>query len=141
MEISTLLSMKDYGFAFVNISESRTNETALRITVYGSDHDTSLLVAPNEPVTTIHIDFPSYITYSVTYDDYTLWDEDAVFQGESFRLYQQSSFMDSFIRSSCLEKTIIESMHHYGIHCIEHSIEVLSTSVPTIKVVPSITKE
>ncbi len=135
MNVNDLLSMKDYGFAFVNISEPRTNDTILRITVYGSENDSFLLVAPNEPVSTIYIDFPSYITYSVTYDDYTLWDDREIFQGDSFRIYQKSRFKDHFLQTSRLEKPLTKNMQHYGIHCIEHSIQILSTAAPRIKVI------
>ena len=133
------IDMKELGLAFVNISEPRTEDSMLKILLYGSKNDTNLLVAPQElvaplePVTTIQVDFPSYVKYSVTYDDYTIYDNNETYEGDSFRIYCSSKLLDSFDPVHILFKKQIK---HYAFACIEHFVEVISYDEPRIRFLP-----
>ena len=130
------LDMKKFGLAFVNITEPRTEDSLLKILLYGSENETNLLVAPLElvaplkPVTTIQVDFPSYVKYSVTYDDYTIYDYNETYEGGSFRIYRSSKLLDSFEPVHMLFKKQIK---HYAFACIEHFVEVISHDEPSIR--------
>ena len=127
------LDMKEFGLAFVNISEPRTEDSMLKILLYGSENETNLLVAPQEPVTTIQVDFPSYVKYSVTYDDYTIYDHNETYEGGSFRIYLSSKLLDCFGFDNILFK---QQIKHYAFACIEHFVEVISYDEPRIRFLP-----
>ena len=105
----------------------------LNILFYGSENDTTLLVAPQEPVTTIQVDFPSYVKYSVTYDDYIIYDHNETYEGDSFRIYRSSKLLDSLDSDEILLK---RQMINYAFACMEHFVEVISYDEPRIRFLP-----
>lgn len=84
MTFEELTKEKGYFISFESISEARTKEVKLRVIVNKSENSTELLIFPHSEskVTTLQIDFQNYVTYSVTYDDFTIWDDTEIFQGE-----------------------------------------------------------
>ncbi|PRO66663.1 hypothetical protein C6I21_03710 [Alkalicoccus urumqiensis] len=125
-----------YFFNFEAISEPRTKDTSLRIIVNRSKEIADLLLFPDpdSKVTTFQIDFPNYITYSVTYDDYTVWDNGETFEGETFRIYSKSNYLDYVQKKFDLEG---KQITHYSLACEEHHVDIISEHEPIVTEVSS----
>ncbi|MFJ7973730.1 hypothetical protein [Psychrobacillus sp. NPDC096389] len=74
------IKVNNCDLSFESILEQRTEDVRLRIIVNKSDNPTDLLVysQPDSKIETLQIDFENYVTYSVIYDDYTIWDNSEV---------------------------------------------------------------
>ncbi len=103
----------------------------MRIIVNKSEDLTDLLIHPdpNNEVTTLQIDFPNYVTYSMMYDDFTIWNDDEVYKGEAFRIYNKSSYFDFIRRKTALPD---KNIKHFSLACIEHKVDIISEYEPII---------
>ncbi|PLT28876.1 hypothetical protein [Peribacillus deserti] len=133
MRFSELVTWKNYQLSFEQISEPRKSQSALRIFVNGSEDATDLLIYPASDVSTFQIDFPSYVSYMVTYDDYTLFDVSEVFTGDSFRIFSRSAFIDKQMK----QLQPVKKYTHYSLSCIEHVVDVISFDEPSIRLLNS----
>lgn len=80
----------------------------------------------------IRLTFEWYIGYSVTNESFTVPDEYENYKGGAFALYSKSRYLD-FIEVG----TIADDIHpgpfkHYGIHALNHIIDVVSTEPPKV---------
>ncbi|MFB4169431.1 hypothetical protein [Virgibacillus sp. JSM 102003] len=125
MKFEDLVIEKGYDISFEGILEPRTKGVRLRILVNKSEDLTDLLIHPdpNSEVTTLQIDFPNYVTYSVIYDDFTIWNDDEGYKGEAFRIYEKSSYFDFIRRKSTLPD---KNLKHFSLACIEHKVDIIS---------------
>lgn len=131
MEFTDLVKELGYHISFEAISEPRTKGVALRVMVNRSKDASDILIFPHpySKVTTLQIDFPNYITYSVVYDDYTVWNDEQIFEGESFRIYKKSSYLDYVQKEFRLKD---QNVKHYSLACFEHRIDIISEHEPII---------
>ena len=140
MTFEELTKEKGYFISFESISEARTKEVKLRVIVNKSENSTELLIFPHSEskVTTLQIDFQNYVTYSVTYDDFTIWDDTEIFQGEWFRIYNKSNYFE-FIQNELELKSFFpnEKLTHYSLACIEHKVDIISNYKPIIAEIES----
>ncbi|WP_164669749.1 hypothetical protein [Virgibacillus doumboii] len=135
MNFKDLVKEKASHLSFENISEPRTKETMLRIIVNASENVTDLLIYPHPDsnVKTFQIDFPNYITYSVIYDDFTVWNDAEQFEGDSFRVYSKSNYLDFVHKESQLEDILPgKKFTHYSLACYEHNVNVISYLEPVV---------
>ncbi len=130
MQFRDLIKEVGYEISFESISEPRVDGVTLSVIVNRSEDVTDLLIFPHpeSKVTTFQIDFPNYITYSVVYDDYTVWKDDEIYEGESFRIYKKSNYLDYVKKSFRLDQHI----NHYSLACFEHHIDIISTDKPIV---------
>lgn len=96
-------SLKEY-LSFESIFEHPSKGVALRIIVHGSENETDLLIFPHSTVKRYQLDFPSYVSYSVTFEDYTSLDESERYKGNAFRLYSKSNYFDFLQKTSNLQR-------------------------------------
>lgn len=131
MKFTDLVNELGHNISFEAISEPRTKGVALRVIVNRSKDTSDLLTFPHpdSKVTTFQIDFPNYITYSVVYDDYTVLDKEQIFEGESFRIYKKSSYLDYVQKEFKLQE---KNVKHYSLACFEHHIDIISEQEPII---------
>jgi len=131
MEFLDLVKEFGYEISFEAISEPRTDCVALRIIVNRSKNASELLIFPHpdSQVTTFQIDFPNYVSYSVIYDDYTVWNDEQIFRGETFRIYEKSSYLGYVYKEFSLQDKHVK---HYALACIEHHIDIISEYEPII---------
>ncbi len=131
MEFTDLVKEIGYTISFESISEPRREGVALRVIVNRSKEATDLLIYPHPDckVTTFQIDFPNYITYSVVYDDYTVWNDEQIFEGDSFRIYKKSSYLDYVQKEFRLPD---KNIKHYSLACFDHHIDIISEYEPVI---------
>lgn len=83
----------------------------------------------------IRLTFDWYIAYSVRNESFTVIDEYEMYRGGAFAVYSKSRYLD-FIEVG----TIADDIHpgpfkHYGIHALNHIIDVVSTEPPSISVI------
>ena len=91
------------------------------------------------PVTSTHqskmfeIVWDRYIAYSVRNESFVPFDESEIADGGRFRHYSKSHFLD-FIRAATFATNDYPGpMHHIGINCEDHIIDVVSTNAPQVK--------
>lgn len=83
----------------------------------------------------LQLEFKSYIAYSITNESFTSWDDNEMFEGKAFRIYSKSKYLD-FIKNHTfaheVSKDTYPPLTHYGIVCLNHIIDIASTSIPEI---------
>ncbi|RKQ33234.1 hypothetical protein [Oceanobacillus halophilus] len=131
MKFEELVKDLRHKISFEAISEPRTNDVALRVIVNRSKDVSDLLIFPHadSKVKTLQIDFPNYITYSVVYEDYTVWNNEQIYEGESFRIYEKSNYLDYVQEEFRLQD---KNVKHYSLACFEHHIDIISEFEPII---------
>lgn len=124
MRFEELVRNMTSSISFEGISEPRTSDVRLRILVNMSQEPSDLLIFPNtqEKVTTLEIEFENYVTYSVIYDDFTVWDEQEKYAGKAFRIYHQSKWLEYIATTSHLPKN---ELTHYSLACLEHHVSII----------------
>jgi len=131
MKFDELINDSGSYLSFEQIVEPRTKEVRLRIIVNKAKNPTDLLIFPHadSKATTLQLDFPNYVTYSVIYDEFTRKDENELYQGDAFRIYHKSELLDSIKQKSILPD---EKLKHFSLACIEHKVDILSYNEPII---------
>lgn len=133
MKFIDLVKENKQHISFENISEPRIKGAALQIIVHASDNETDLLIFTHSAVTRYQLDFPSYVSYSVTADDYTSINASEKYSGESFRIYSESDYLDYIQNKSTLKREFFgKTLTHFALLGIEHSVDILSFAEPTI---------
>ncbi|WP_342578552.1 hypothetical protein [Psychrobacillus sp. FSL K6-2843] len=89
-------------------------------------------VTTDESLPIIQIHFENYISYSVTNESFTQWDEYEEFEGKAFRVYSKSHFLDFVQSHTFASKDYPGPFKHYGMICIDHIVNIASTSIPII---------
>jgi hypothetical protein len=79
--------------------------------------------------------FSNYISYAVTNESYTVVDETEVRNGRLFCRYTQSHFLKFIQASTFATQDFPGPFTHYQVNCLNHTIDVVSTSEPEIKVI------
>ncbi|WP_419392723.1 hypothetical protein [Cytobacillus praedii] len=134
MTFEEFLQVNNCYISFEGIMEPRTAEVSLRIIINKSDNPTDLLIFPHpdSKVETLQIDFKNYVTYSVLYDDFSIWDDSEVYRGNSFRIYEKSNYFNFIQRVSYLPS---EKLIHYSLSCFEHKVDIISAFEPVITMI------
>jgi hypothetical protein len=89
-----------------------------------------VIIDENSPI--IQIDFENYISYSITNESYTQLEEYEVFAGMAFRNYSKSKFLDFVNAHTFASMDYPGPFKHYGMSCIDHIVNIASTSSPII---------
>ena len=127
-------NIKEY-LSFESISEQPSKGVALRIIVHGSENETDLLIFPHSTVKRYQLDFPSYVSYSVTFEDYTALDKSERYEGNTFRVYSKSNYFDFLQKTSHLQRQYNgKTCTVYAMMCIEHVVNIVSYAEPTITI-------
>lgn len=79
--------------------------------------------------------FNDYISYSVLNESYASVDEDEEFEGDLFRIYNKSHFLDYLKKASFATSEYPAPFKHYGFNFLNHILDVVSTEEPVIKLV------
>lgn len=130
-----LLTREIEHLSFESISHICEEGATLRVIVHGSKNETDLLIFPQSTVTRYQIDFPSYVSYSVTFEDYTTLNEVEQFKGHAFRIYSKSHYFDMLQKFGNVQREIRgKTCVHYAWMCAEHVVNVISFDEPSIYV-------
>ncbi|GGE03736.1 hypothetical protein GCM10011571_00800 [Marinithermofilum abyssi] len=87
----------------------------------------------DEGLPIIQLDFESYVSYNVINESFTVLDEYEVFEGDVFRIYTKSRYLD-FITLGTIAEDIYADQHfvHYQLVCLNHIIDIISYEEPKI---------
>jgi hypothetical protein len=90
-------------------------------------------ISPNDELSIFQLDFPTIVSYLVVDEAYTSLQDSEVFDGEIFRVYKKSRYLD-FIQTQtyALEIEPQKSYTHYQIPSMDYVIDVVSFVEPII---------
>lgn len=81
--------------------------------------------------------FKNYITYSVLNESFSFWDDSEKFEGDLFRVYTKSKFLDYVEKSASIDyaKMLMDAENHFhiGICCLNQIIDVACLEKPIIE--------
>lgn len=141
MKTEDYLNRPGYALSFAAIDEPRLQKTKLRIVLHGSMDETALLIYPHSKVESFHIEFPTYAAYSVVADHFTTFNKNEIYEGNTFRVYEKSMYLDFFINRAggyeSLHAQAGKEYKHYSFLCFDHVVDVISSDFPVIRKVDS----
>lgn len=136
MDFKDLLLKENYYISFAGFENVEDKQVALRVIINGSTSETDLLLAAQGAIETFQIDFPSYASYSATFEDFTIMNENELYQGNTIRIYEKSDFMAYLKHRTNLEEQEIsrgKKFRHFSFVCMEHQVDVISCDEPSVK--------
>ncbi|MFF2174850.1 hypothetical protein ACFVT8_00070 [Lysinibacillus sp. NPDC058147] len=88
-------------------------------------------VDDNLPI--LQLDFETYVAYSIIDESFTVMDDYENFDGNFFRIYTKSRYLD-FIKEGTIAEDIFPEKQfvHYQIPCLNHIIDIISYEEPII---------
>lgn len=81
--------------------------------------------------------FDVYIGYSVLDESYALPSDEEAFEGNIFRIYEQSRYLEYISRASFACNEHPGPFKHYGIVCLNHIVDIVSFEEPKIITLPN----
>ena len=86
-----------------------------------------------EKDSSVQLDFESYISYSIINESFTETDKYEISEGERFRIFTKSRYLD-FVKISTIAEDIFpdDPFTHYCIPCLNHIIDIISFKEPKI---------
>ncbi len=117
----------------LTINRSKTSENKETIAVGGIEIKNTHSIDIDYSLPLIQLDFEWYIGYSILNESYTVSDEYEEFEGESFRVYSKSRYLNFIKLGSIASEEYPGPFHHYEIACLNHIIDIVSTEEPIIK--------
>ena len=131
---------------YLYLSElAEPDDNSLRVILHEARSGDALSVADiSGPVTAVRpiehrpgyqvfeLNWNSYIAYSVRNESYASRDTNEVFEGELFRTYSQSRYLDFVAASTIASADYPGPFRHWGIICLNHVIDVVSVDEPEI---------
>lgn len=144
MEFRELMNQKCYIY-FHNIIEPETNSLRIfidRCKVSQQNEDFEIgentiietyPIEVDEELRIVQLDFDSYVSYSVINESFTVLDDYEIFEGNSFRIFKKSRYLD-FINKGTIVNDVFpeEQLVHYEIACLDHIIDVISFDEPIV---------
>ena len=141
MTFTDLLKNKTRFLALWKISEYERNSLRIIISIQKSGTEeltklcgTEFMSSPviddeNEPL--IVIDFPRYINCSIQDEVFCSADKAEEFEGNRFRIYTKSKFME-YVGVETDWRNMEKTVRHYCICCCRHVIDVVSSYEPQV---------
>jgi len=74
-----------------------------------------------------------YVAYSVRNESFVARDGSETFSGRLFNVYSRSHFLDYVSTATFARKEHPGPLHHFGVNCLNHIIDVISTEPPKIR--------
>ncbi len=75
----------------------------------------------------------SYVAYSVRNESFVSKDDFEEFSGRLIRVYSKSHFLEYASRATFACNELPGPMHHFGLICQNHIIDVISTGPPSVR--------
>lgn len=124
---------ENYYIDLIEVKAVNTNGS-LGIILKGCENETDLLISKG--VDMIHLIFPSYATYSVTFEDFEYHAPEEIFDGTAFRIYKYSSLLEHLKRKTNLEQQQLgrkKIYQHYSLSYMEHHLDIVSFDIPSVR--------
>lgn len=114
-------------------NRSKLSEVSKTININGIEIRDSYSLDIDTTLPLIQLDFEWYIAYSVINEGYTVMDDFEEFEGEVFRIYNKSRYLDFIKLGTISSDDYPGPFKHYGIVCLNHIIDIVSTTEPIVK--------
>ena len=82
---------------------------------------------------TFELFWPWYVSYSVRNESFCTLDKEEVCEGRLFCLYSKSHFLDYVARATFASADYPGPLRHWGINCLNHIVDVVSTIEPQVR--------
>lgn len=87
----------------------------------------------DESLPLLQIDFEFYAAYNVINESFSFQDKYERFQGNAFRIYQRSHYLDFLKKNSTAFSGFMDGpLVHYELACLDFIIDVASFEKPTV---------
>ncbi len=144
MEYGDLMNQKGYTYLH-SLIEPETNSLRIfidrcKVSRQGEDTEIGKQIIRDTPpiefdeeLPIVQLDFNSYISYSIINESFTVLDDYEIFDGNSFRIFKKSRYLD-FINKGTIVKDVFpeEQPVHYEIACLDHIIDIISFDEPMV---------
>ncbi|MBB6691047.1 hypothetical protein H7B90_06480 [Cohnella xylanilytica] len=114
-------------------SRSKAGNTPEPLMVGGRNLGDSYSINIDADSPVIQIDFEHYIDYSIRNESFTVWDDYEIFTGKIFRVYTKSRYLDYIGTGTIASDDYPGPFKHYGMSCLDHIVDVISTDEPIIR--------
>lgn len=131
MEYTDLKKMQDV--LFFGLIEPEVNQLRLSFCKSKTSDIAEPLMDGEKSSPIIQVDFHSYIAYSIKNEFFTSGDDYEEFDGKTFRIYKKSRYLDFISNGIFASKDFPKPYKHYGICCIDHVVDIISTSEPVVR--------
>ncbi|WP_339271076.1 hypothetical protein [Paenibacillus sp. FSL R5-0470] len=131
MEYTDLKELQDVFF--FGLIEPEVNQLRLSFCKSKASDIAEPLMDGEKSSPIIQVDFHSYIAYSIRNEFFTSWDDYEEFDGKTFRIYKKSRYLDFISNGIFASKDFPKPYKHYGICCIDHVVDIISTSEPVVR--------
>lgn len=131
MEYTDLKELQDVFF--FGLIEPEVNQLRLSFCKSKASDITEPLMINEKSSPIIQVDFHSYIAYSIRNEFFTSGDDYEEFDGKTFRIYKKSRYLDFISNGIFASEDFPKPYKHYGICCIDHVVDIISTSEPIVR--------
>jgi hypothetical protein len=117
------------------ISQAQERKTPEDVVIEGLTLTNSHELIADEACTAYEIIFQTYVAYSVVNESFASVDDSEIFTGHLFRTYSKSRFLDYIGVATFASDDFPGKLTHYGVNCLNHFIDVVSSAEPIISVI------
>jgi hypothetical protein len=75
----------------------------------------------------------TYVAYSVRNESFCTLDKEELWEGRLFCLYTKSHFLDYVTRATFATADYPGPLRHWGVNCLNHIVDVVSTVEPQVR--------
>jgi len=121
------------NFLKLMIAEAKVSGSREDIRIGSLELKDTAPIIVTEDSSIYEIIFDQYIAYSVRNESYyTQTDEEEEFEGRLACIYTKSKFLDYVRASAFASDDYPGTFKHYGFNCLNHIVDIVSTSPPKI---------
>lgn len=112
---------------------TRLESSSLDLKVTGVEFSNLSPIESSDESRLFEVTWETYIAYSVRNESFAKIDPYEEHEGTRACLYSKSRFLDYVANATFASEDYPGPFRHIGINCLNHIIDVISTSVPTIR--------
>ena len=129
--LSEIQELSQNGLRIV-VSEGMSVGEAEPVQVGGTSILGGTLIEVTEESNTFELIWNEYVVYSLLNESYANVDDEERYDGNRFRVYSKSHFIEYTSRASFANADCPGPTQHFGIVCENHVVNVISAAPPTI---------
>ncbi|HEY9432255.1 MAG TPA: hypothetical protein VI260_12405 [Blastocatellia bacterium] len=114
------------------VAEAKVSGPRENIVIEGVEIKDTAPIVVAEDSSVYEVIFDQYIAYSVRNESYTHLDKEEEFEGRLACIYTKSRFLDYVSVSTFASDDFPGPFKHYGFNCLNHIVDIVSTSPPKI---------
>jgi len=118
----------------MNFFDEINNLKHIYLTYLNEPHENGLIIRfTNIDISDEYeISFNHYISYNVTNEAYSFVDKTEARVGNLFCIYSKSNYLKFIIEHTTADIQHKGELIHYGINCLNHTIDIISLNAPII---------